>query len=319
MGSLRGSLRLPSAPLLSRGRRSIDQACHRGSAHRQCASPAQSRWGVTHRRSPAELVGHDSQLRLAIEKLTGGDPNADPLYVEPELPLPSVDSQSSERGAFDPRRFQDQTVPPGFIEEQLSAQKALRAPAAEVTPHSTPSGRTALTLPSVPTALKRDATLAEPQSSNRLPRALRRWSRAMLAITIACVCGVGALVLIALLAAREPLPGKNNAKAPTPNAAAALQPAGPEQVMVQARPSADSITAAEARSLELRMPGPAAREKPRHDQALPSAATSAPPSEQPSPLPAKAIAPLLPADPFAPSNRPAPPGSAKPDPDRTVW
>lgn len=60
-------------------------------------------------RSKEELYGHDPELRRALDDLTAGKETDDPLYMAP----PAICPPEPE---FDGNRFQERTVPPGFLE-----------------------------------------------------------------------------------------------------------------------------------------------------------------------------------------------------------
>ena len=66
------------------------------------------------KRSKEELYGHDPELRRALDDLKQGKKGEDPMYLAP--PADEPDS------TFDADRFQEKTIPPGFLEFALTAK-----------------------------------------------------------------------------------------------------------------------------------------------------------------------------------------------------
>jgi hypothetical protein len=66
------------------------------------------------KRTKEELYGHDPELKRALDDLTRGKEGNDPMYLAPPADKPAP--------TFDADRFQQKTVPPGFLEFARTAQ-----------------------------------------------------------------------------------------------------------------------------------------------------------------------------------------------------
>lgn len=208
------------------------------------------------KRTPSELFGHDSEFRIAIENLKEGDPEADPLFVDYTKRRGEGPCQP-ERPPFDPNRYQERTIPPGFLEairvaekiDQMQAQAASTPRPSRLEQQKSAPGAAS----SKPATVERTAhptVPALPHLDRRNPatplwlRTVRRTGLLGLKVLIAGVSCYAALIGLALLQKPEeprPDPALPSAEAAiSPGAPSTSQPAPPLQQPAVASASTSS-------------------------------------------------------------------------------